>query len=359
MGVVSVSKRLEFFCFFLFLLGQSSYSLQFAFEQQDPLKFESLRAEPKDIFIDEEVNLFDLWAYQKQVFDQLPNLQAKKQAYIDANHSDLYALMAYQPRLNSGRHSTLAGSVSFLEARELLQLAQFHPISSPYMVANWDPEGKIGFCFGRAMSVDLEARFRGLDRNSIGKAWAVGPMKLGTSEWGWHVTSLVFSKEFGWLAIDPIYNDVVPIANWVENMWQANEAAMQEAKYHQAPQHLRVFFTRSGRFDPSGVSEAPLGRHVQAQIKSDFYNGYFSALIEFNKTISQIARQFLNSADIDQSTRDFYSRKPGQLRPSSLIYLALDPEFMEEAIAPLREAYIEQVGSIEAVEYEVPSPRSP
>lgn len=292
-----------------------------------------------EIFLTDDVGLFERWHIEKNLVERHVKKGQRGDFYREMNLRDVEALKSYIPQKNSPR-STLAPSISAEEADEFLEFAQWHPQSSPYIVAHWDPEGQIGFCFGRAMAVDLEARFRGLDRNAIAKAWVVGQMKLGTSEWAWHVTTILYSHELGWVAIDPIYDEVISIEEWYEDMQAANRKAGHD--------DLRIYFTQSQRFGPSARGEwDSLGRYVNRQIKDDFYNGFFEALLEVSRKASNLATRIQNiynnrsSELLEEGIRledlRYFIRKEGELRPSSLQFLEFDPEYSQEVYALMSE----------------------
>lgn len=87
----------------------------------------------------------------------------------------------------------------------LFNQASRHPVSDLDNLSKYDPTGEIGFCFGRAMAVQLMARKMGLDPQSIQKLFVIGDLRSGPNpEWRFHVTTLGFGKDNTWYAIDPI-----------------------------------------------------------------------------------------------------------------------------------------------------------
>lgn len=106
---------------------------------------------------------------------------------------------------------------------KLFKLARFHKVASLEAVEKYDPTGEIGFCFGRAMTVNLIARKMGLDSNSIRKLFVIGDLRQGENpEWRFHVTTLVKGDDSKWYAIDPIMQwplapgGPILMENWME-----------------------------------------------------------------------------------------------------------------------------------------------
>ena len=107
---------------------------------------------------------------------------------------------------------------------------------------------------------------RGLDRDSVKKAIVVGPMVGG--QWGWHVTTIVQSKDiFGkkiWSALDPIMPQAVTLTEWYQ-IW----------KLQSSDQMLRLYITESGRIGPTP------SYYSHDALEDPFYNGYFIDMMEW------------------------------------------------------------------------------
>ena len=195
-------------------------------------------------------------------------------------------------------------------AAQLHEAGMNHPVASPWMVPAWDPGGKIGFCFGRAMFIDLESRFRGIDSNGIRKAWVVGSLVSGSTQWGWHVTTLVWGgSQQGWLAIDPIFEGPMPVKAWYEKM---------KNDFNSAKGDMRIYFSDSKKFGPSG------GQYHPQALKDGFYNDYFMTLTKVFRMASHRAQELRNSPTSP------YVRQPKTLRKSSMNILKSDPELVRQ-----------------------------
>ncbi|MDA9951609.1 hypothetical protein N9D31_03435, partial [Oligoflexaceae bacterium] len=94
------------------------------------------------------------------------------------------------------------------EMNHVLSHVITHPVASlldPQNINKYDPQGVIGFCFGRSMAVHLAARKVGLAHSSIRKLFIIGDMRSGADpEWRFHVTTIVKGPNAEWYALDPI-----------------------------------------------------------------------------------------------------------------------------------------------------------
>ena len=149
-------------------------------------------------------------------------------------------------------------------AQEVIREAAKNPVVSTFQTSKYDPRNEgIGFCFGRAMFVHLELAHRGFDRDSIKKAFVVGPMKTPDgNRWGWHVTTIVQTKNTAgketWLAIDPI-TGVKEVTIWYNEM----------RNNYSTDKKLKLYITSPDRFG------AGSSRYEETSLKNSFYNNYF------------------------------------------------------------------------------------
>jgi hypothetical protein len=154
-------------------------------------------------------------------------------------------------------------------ASELLRSAETNPVVSLYQYHRYDPKNQgIGFCFGRALFVHVELAYRGFDRDSVRKAFVVGPMKTPDgASWGWHVTTIAQSVnaqgQEEWLAIDPIAG-VKPVMQWYNEMYTR----------YSTDKKLKLFVTQPTRFGPSGYSH-----YSESALADPFYNHYFEDMM--------------------------------------------------------------------------------
>jgi hypothetical protein len=106
----------------------------------------------------------------------------------------------------------------------LFKEAVTHPVAGPGVVGKYDPTGMIGFCFGRALCVDLIARQMGLAKKSLLKIFYVGDMRSNPEvpEWRFHVTTAVIGDDGSLYAVDPIMRGPMLASEWiryVQKIW--------------------------------------------------------------------------------------------------------------------------------------------
>lgn len=164
------------------------------------------------------------------------------------------------------RDSAKAKFISLETRLNVLTIAAQNPIVGTFAEKTYDLNGGVGFCFGRAMFIHMELVMRGLDRDSVKKAVIVGKMMGG--KWGWHVTTIVQSKDiFGkriWLALDPAMPGGVTLTEWYQS-W----------KVHSNDNMLRLYITQSGRIGPTPSF------YSHDAFENPFYNGYFTDMMEW------------------------------------------------------------------------------
>lgn len=167
--------------------------------------------------------------------------------------------------VDSGKPTVLTKS----QAEAVLQAVERNPVVSSYAYTKYDPYNQgIGFCFGRAMFADLYLSMNGLNRASIKKAFAVGPMIGDQTNWGWHVATIVQSvdstKKEVWLAIDNFTGRVMDVRLWYKALLKMSPDGK-----------LRLYITDAGKF---GASPS---RYDEVAISDRFYNNYFKDMLKW------------------------------------------------------------------------------
>lgn len=105
------------------------------------------------------------------------------------------------------------------ERDELFAVVRDHPVASRAKVPDYDPEGRIGFCFGRAACAHLEASMRKVPKEDIRRFYIVGKLRSSDgTNWQYHVTTAVRGEDGLWYAIDPITSRPMPIDDWYQLM---------------------------------------------------------------------------------------------------------------------------------------------
>lgn len=133
------------------------------------------------------------------------------------------------------RSSQYKGTFGEAERKRLFDRVANDPVASLDAVDKYDPQGIVGFCFGRAMAAHLYARRAGLNYGSVAKLFIVGDLRSGKDpEWRFHVTTIVKGHEGKWYAIDPIMTPPMapggplPVEEWiriVKGVWDKDDKA--------------------------------------------------------------------------------------------------------------------------------------
>lgn len=105
-----------------------------------------------------------------------------------------------------------------------------HEVAGIKMLKKYDPEGIMGFCYGRAMASHLIACRMGLDPGSIRKIFMVGVLNYCCGkEWRFHVSTIVKGDDGSWYAIDPTRRlKLDTMEGWVgtiRNSWDLGKKA--------------------------------------------------------------------------------------------------------------------------------------
>lgn len=179
------------------------------------------------------------------------------------NDSAIAALQnAPIPPFYGGRFTAL----NFSQALDWFNAVANHPVAAQAKKPYYDPQGCMGFCFGRATAGHLEALFnKQIDPKSILKLFMVGNLKAPYGSWRYHVTPLVKALgQEGWWAADTNYTEPFPFRLWIEKM---------QAEYDPDGNAL-LFATPPQRIGPSGNS-----RYSPSALFLSDYNNYFTDMI--------------------------------------------------------------------------------
>lgn len=167
----------------------------------------------------------------------------------------------------SGADRERIGGLSAEAIQGLYDKVKNHPVASCKNVKKYDPDGNIGFCFGRAMSVHLEALRMGVAKESVRKMWAVGSMKYKNIFWQHHVATMVRDEKGAWWVIDPEYKKPKLLKEWYKTI-----------KKMDSDDKLQFFSSEGKRFGPA--SDAT---YTPDDMTSEFYNGYFEDLMRVSR----------------------------------------------------------------------------
>ncbi len=135
----------------------------------------------------------------------------------------------------------------------------------------YDPQGAIGFCFGRATMAHLEAIVRNIHPDAIKKIWIAGDME----KWGHHVATMI-KTENNWLVLDTNIGHAISYEEWIRIYmpYKAKNA-----------NDIMIFITQSGRFGPYDTKTYNaidlFNTHtLEFDKASDYYRGYFHDFLE-------------------------------------------------------------------------------
>jgi hypothetical protein len=162
-------------------------------------------------------------------------------------HTDLQIRLKY--REIEERSLSHKESLTADERLKLFDVTRLNPVASlsDENIAKYDPQGAIGFCFGRSMATHLIARSQfSLASPSIRFVFIMGDLRSGADpEWRFHATAVVKgSTQDGsneWYAIDPIFSAPLSLNNWitqVQNLFEQNFISLKTRQFFQIYQPL-------------------------------------------------------------------------------------------------------------------------
>lgn len=189
----------------------------------------------------------------------------------ELNEQTFKTLEGYRPNDNTDKR------LDFLPNKELAEIVlrsiERHPVVSERSSEQYQQKGaEIGYCFGRGCYVDLMLMKLGLDRDSIKKIWAVGPMGTEKLIWQFHIGHLVRLPDNSWVAIDNVPSSyrVLDARNWGEYLKNKSKDG-----------ELRFYITDSDKFTPTLGAYDPVHLGLNANRNSDWYKGYFQDLMNW------------------------------------------------------------------------------
>lgn len=192
---------------------------------------------------------------------------------VRENENTLAELHAYIPKQNTSRAQT----VPIRWAKELLSVAYNHSVVGWNARETYKRDGvEIGFCFGRAMFMHLMLLKMGVQKDSIKKIWAVGPMQTSNGiTWGHHVSTIVYSREQGWVAVDTNHANPLPVKDW-----------MAHYKAQNTDGKLKFYITEPEKFGIETVKYTRVNLGLGMNRESDWYQHYFVDMLKAVSTSS-------------------------------------------------------------------------
>ena len=109
----------------------------------------------------------------------------------------------------------------------------------------------------------------GVQKNSIRKIWAIGPMNTGDINWRYHVATMVYTKK-GWLVLDTNHGGPVTPQEWIATYSKMST----DGKLRFYASDASKFAFMIGKY-----SRLQLGMDINQE--RDFYRGYFKDMMEW------------------------------------------------------------------------------
>lgn len=184
----------------------------------------------------------------------------------------LFIFFSYLPsslaQMEDFRELLLRGQKTFVsesEIQKLYGLQISHPVARTDRVSKYDPEGLIGFCFGRSMTGALMASSLGLDFSQMQHIFIVGDLRrpgAANPEWRFHVSFVVPDEQGNLWALDPIIPEQRPVllGRWiqfVQRTWDRKKDA-------------RLYLTSGSAVMPNSLEIIKQDRNYPLLIDIDF-----------------------------------------------------------------------------------------
>ena len=200
----------------------------------------------------------DLYALRNSEIGANENIPNRNQLLL--NEINSFPIKASSERL---------GGISLEQAQQLVMDMGRHPVVGYNQALKYDPESRIGFCFGKAIFAHLELLRRGVSKEAIKKAFIVGPLYSAGINWQFHVATIVRANDRnGWYALDAFIGRPVPLEEW-----------LQRFQSYSLDGKARMYITNPEKIGPSAweYNKRPYG------LGDGFYNNYFNDMFHFFK----------------------------------------------------------------------------
>lgn len=172
------------------------------------------------------------------------------------NQEDLRSFLKSPSLQPSPADAGLAGA-----AEAILGSIKEHPVVGEKAGRRYDPESRVGFCFGRAAFVHLDLLRRKIPASRIAKVFAVGKLYVGGVGWDHHVATMVRREDGSWLVIDSVAGRLLSLGDWMKEVttWD----------WKQKTPSLRFYVTDAVKF------RTMPGAYSDESLKWPEYKGYF------------------------------------------------------------------------------------
>lgn len=228
-------------------------------------------------------NLYD---FRQHEIDQAAN-------FDELNKNLIESINRYSPQLNSRR----AMGVTREQAQKLLR-----ELTTEHFFVNarekYDEKLNLGLCFGRSIYLHLMLLKLGVNKDSIKKVFAVGPMESGLTKltWQFHVATIVKDKDSNkWWVLDTNFDTPLLLEEWVYEMKRRSQDKtyrLFRSTLIDKSKSLRFYITDAQKIGPSGWEY-----NIRAGGLFDgFYNNYFQDMFKVLKNkIIPVGEKFNSS----------------------------------------------------------------
>ncbi len=232
-----------------------------------------------DVFAQDAVTKFSHWLppIQSNLYEEIQKEQDSQfdtPSEIKKENKNAISLL----NKKTSKKTVRAKYITQSEADNLVYRLKNDPVVRSSENKNYDPNGRYGFCFGRATWVWLNALEAGMDKDSIKKIFLVGPMRASNLDWQFHVATAIRSKGFfsdTWLVIDSTFDRAITVEQFLNFYGQFN-----------ANEKLRLIVTDPQRLVPSSTDK------FKPMDYRNFENDYL-----YNRYFQDLLRNFSNSVN--------------------------------------------------------------
>ena len=234
---------------------------------------QQIQATEQSVVLDWEISPIREDLYLRRTFEI-----EQKQDFQQLNQDLLKSIQSYEPTTSIGR----INGINAQQGQMLISKVMNHDMLSDSK-RNYDPEGQLGFCFGRALKLHLELLRYGVNKDSIKKIFVIGPMNLPGKVWQFHVATIVKDLNSNdWWALDTNLRKPVMVADWMKyyEKYRSDRTERLFRKPKIDPtKSLRFYITQPEKIGASGW---------EYNIKSgglfdDYYNEYFKDMFKLFK----------------------------------------------------------------------------
>jgi hypothetical protein len=206
----------------------------------------------------------------------------------------------FVPPLNDNR----ARAITVSDAQKLIMASRNSNVTRFESRDKYKQEqADIGFCFGRATFMHLLLLKMGVQKESILKAWVVGPQQTPGIMWDFHVATLAFVKDKGWMVIDPNLLEPQTLQAWYDR----SNAQSTDKK-------MRIYITEPNKFGVDAGKYTRVQMGLDLNRETDWYKNYF---VDMMKSIGQKTPESLGLRHVPpdkasrtnplQALRDFFT----------------------------------------------------